>query len=272
MRARGAGRPLRAMGIVETQAVVIQTFKLADADKIAVCMTEKSGLIRGVAHGARRLKSKFGASLEPFTLIRLTYFEKESRELVTIKESEILKSYFDAAKDAEVVRALGYLAELVKEFAPPHQPDEKLFKMLRACIEATANNPNLLQAITVYTELWTLKLTGLLPGARECGSCGARLGVQGAGVYISPEGALRCQSCRQAGWQRISAEEHELLASMRVQGPKDWAETFKATSDGGRQSVSDIAGRLVRRALEREPRASRSAHTATRTNGGEINE
>ena len=87
MRARGAGRPLRAMGIVETQAVVIQTFKLADADKIAVCMTEKSGLIRGVAHGARRLKSKFGASLEPFTLIRLTYFEKESRELVTIKES-----------------------------------------------------------------------------------------------------------------------------------------------------------------------------------------
>ena len=176
------------------------------------------------------------------------------------------------AKDEEVVRALGYLSELVKEFAPPHQPDERLFKMLRACIEATANNPNLLQAITVYTELWTLKLTGLLPGARECGSCGARLGVRGAGVYISPEGALRCQSCRQAGWQRISAEEHELLASMRVQGPKDWAETFKATSDGGRQSVSDIAGRLVRRALEREPRASRSAHTAARTNGGEIDE
>ena len=89
------------MGIVETKAVVIQTFKLADADKIAVCMTEKAGLIRGVARGARRLKSKFGASLEPFTLIRLTYFEKESRELVTIKESEILKSYFGAAKDSE---------------------------------------------------------------------------------------------------------------------------------------------------------------------------
>ena len=267
MRAE-AGPPIRAMGIVETQAIVIQTFKLADADKIAVCMTEKAGLIRGVARGARRLKSKFGASLEPFTLIRLTYFEKESRELVTIKESEILKSYFGAAQDAEVVRALGYLAELVKEFAPPHQPDERLFRMLRACIEATANNPKLFHAITVYTELWTLKLTGLLPEARECGSCGARLGGPGVGAYISQEGALRCQSCRQGGWQRIGAEEHELLASMRVRGPKDWAETFEATSDVGRQSVSDIAGRLVRRALEREPRASRSPHTAARTDGG----
>ena len=259
------------MGIVETKAVVIQTFKLADADKIAVCMTEKAGLIRGVARGARRLKSRFGAGLEPFTLIRLTYFEKESRELVTIKESEILRSYFEAAKDSEVVSALGYLSELVKEFAPPNQPDQRLFKMLRACIEATASNPNLLQAITVYTELWTLKLTGLLPEARECGSCGARLGGAGVGVYISPEGALRCQSCRQGGWQRISAEEQELLASMRIQGPKDWAETFRATSDGGRQSVSEIAGRLVRRALEREPRARRTPDAAART-GGEIDE
>jgi DNA repair protein RecO (recombination protein O) len=60
------------MGLVETQAIVLQTYKLADADKIVLCMTEKSGLVRGVARGARRLKSKFGASLEPFTLINLT--------------------------------------------------------------------------------------------------------------------------------------------------------------------------------------------------------
>src|SRR5256886_4946279 len=82
------------MGIVETQAIVIQTFKLADADKIAVCMTEKAGLIRGVAHGARRLKSRFGASLEPFTLIRLTYFEKESdRKSTRLNSSHSQISY-----------------------------------------------------------------------------------------------------------------------------------------------------------------------------------
>src|SRR5947209_70867 len=123
------------MAIIETRAIVLQTFKLADADKIAVCITEEDGLVRGVALGAGRQKSKFGSSLETFTMIRLTYFEKEARELVTIRDAEILKSYFGAARDAEVVRTLGYLAELVKEFAPPHQADERLFKMLRACID-----------------------------------------------------------------------------------------------------------------------------------------
>jgi len=252
------------MGIVETQAIVLQTFKLADADKIAVCMTEKAGLVRGVARGARRLKSKFGAGLEPFTLIRLTYFEKESRELVTIKEAEILKSYFGAARDAEVLQAMGYLAELVREFAPPHQADEKLFKMLRACTDAAATHTELLQPITVYAELWALKLTGLLAEPRECGGCGKRLGGTGEGAYISAEGVLRCRLCRQGGWQAIGTDVHELLTSMRVLGPKAWAETCRATSPEGRQSISDIARRLVLRALKREPRVSKS-HASLRT-------
>jgi len=247
------------MGIVETEAIVLQTYKLADADKIVVCMTEKSGVVRGVARGARRLKSKFGAGLEPFTLIRLTYFEKESRELVTIKESEILRSYFDAAKDADIVQALGYLAELVKEFAPPHQVDEKLFKMLRASIDASVRNPELLHPITVYAELWTLKLTGLLADAKECGGCGRRLGEAGIDVFISLEGALRCHSCRQGGGQRISAGVHGLLTSMRVLGPKAWAEACAATSQEDGQFISSTAGRLVRRALEREPRSNRAS-------------
>ena len=43
------------MGLVETQAIVLQTYKLADADKIVLCMTEKAGLVRGVARGTDAL-------------------------------------------------------------------------------------------------------------------------------------------------------------------------------------------------------------------------
>src|SRR5919202_3131551 len=100
------------MGLVETEAIVLHTHKLADADKIVVSMTEKAGLVRGVARGARRLKSRFGASLEPFTLINLTFFEKETRELVTIKSAEIVRSYFGAAGDADVIEGLVYILEL----------------------------------------------------------------------------------------------------------------------------------------------------------------
>ncbi|PYS79650.1 MAG: DNA repair protein RecO [Acidobacteria bacterium] len=255
------------MGLVETEAVVLHTHKLAEADKIAVCMTESAGLIRGVAHGARRLKSRFGAALEPFTLVNLTFFEKEARELVTIKSAEIIKSYFDAARDVEGLAALEYLAELVREFAPPHQPDPKLFRMLRACVDALAKEPENSRALLSYCELWVLKLAGFLPDYRVCAGCGKPLGgAQGGDVHVGPEGVLRCRICRQAG-QAISAEAYRLLSAIRVSGPCVWSRSYFAVSARDQQTVSEMAQRLVRRVLEREPKSGKLVQAERPTDG-----
>ena len=77
------------MGLIETEGLVLKSYSLAEADKIVVFLTQEHGLVRGVAKGAKRLKSKFGGSLEPFSIVRLTYFQKEDRELVSIQQSEI---------------------------------------------------------------------------------------------------------------------------------------------------------------------------------------
>jgi DNA repair protein RecO (recombination protein O) len=247
------------MGLVETQAIVLQTYKLADADKIVLCMTEKAGLVRGVARGARRLKSKFGASLEPFTLIQLTFFEKETRELVTIKGAEIVKSYFQASGSPEAFEGLVYILELVKEFAPPHHADERLFKMLRACVDFLAGAPARANAVSAYAELWTLKLTGFLPDFKTCGDCGTPLGESFVGQrYISHEGVIWCQNCRKGGAHPLGAEAYRLLSSTRFEGPANWSGNFEGTEEASRRVVAETARRLVRRALEREPRAGKS--------------
>ena len=245
------------MGLVETQAIVLQTYKLADADKIVLCMTENAGLVRGVARGARRLKSRFGASLEPFTLIHLTFFEKETRELVTIKSAEIVRSYFDAARDAYKVAALERLVELVREFAPPHQADERLFRMLRACIEALAGGVDP-AAVYTYCELWVLKLTGFLPDMKACGGCGRRLREPSAReLYLTQEGVVWCPACRSGGARTLERDTYELLYAARGLKPGDWALEYSRHTLDARQSASEIARALVRRALEAEPRAGR---------------
>jgi DNA repair protein RecO (recombination protein O) len=250
------------MGIVETQAIVLQTYQLADADKIVLCMTEKAGLVRGVARGARRLKSKFGASLEPFTLINLTFFEKETRELVTFKGAEIVKSYFDAAGNSQAFEGMVYLLELIKEFALPHQADERLFKMLRACVDFLAQNPSEVNAVSAYSELWTLKLTGFLPEFRACGVCGVPLDDSYRGQrFISHEGVVWCQACGTGGAHPLGGEVYSLLSSTRRSGPQEWAQKYSAAVEESRRFVSETARRLVRRALEREPRAARTSRT-----------
>ncbi len=87
------------MGLVETEGLILKSYNLGDADKIIVLLTQSEGLVRGVAKGAKRLKSRFGGTLEPFSIIDLTYFQKEERELVSIRQIELVTSYFEKASN-----------------------------------------------------------------------------------------------------------------------------------------------------------------------------
>lgn len=249
------------MGLFETEAIILRTYRLAEADKIVVCLTRKSGLIRGVARGARRLRSRFGASLEPFTHVNLSYFEKEGRELVSLRHAEILRSHFGLARSAEAFAVLEYLGELAAEFAPPHQADEKLFRMVRACVEAAAQAPDQLGLIACYYEVWILKLSGLLPDVRACGACGRGFRREGERVFFNFESSLRCVKCTGGGWAQLSPEAFARLCAAQTQGPAEWAgEGTQAGSVRAEAELSGLTRRLIERALEREPRGRR-AHT-----------
>src|SRR5882672_11930573 len=90
------------MALTETEALVLRTYNLAEADKIVVCLTRNEGLVRGVARGSRRVKNRFGAALEPFTLLHLTYYQKETQELVSMRQAEIVKSNFNLFRDPDM--------------------------------------------------------------------------------------------------------------------------------------------------------------------------
>lgn len=241
------------MGLVETEAVVLRTYKLAEADKIVVCLTRDAGVVRGVARGARRLKSRFGASLEPFTLVSVSYFAKEGRELVSYRDAEILRSYFGLARDAETVATLEYLAELALEFAPPNDPDERLFRMVRACLEAVAQEPAGVHALARYYELWILRLSGFLPDLRACADCRRALERQET-AYIGLDSSLRCAQCAGEAGLRVSAEARAHWRRMSQKGPGEWAEGFKQLQSPAQSELGEAAQRLIARALERIPR------------------
>jgi DNA repair protein RecO (recombination protein O) len=242
------------MGVSETDAIVLRTYKLAEADKIAVFLSQHSGVMRGVARGARRLKSKFGASLEPFTLISLSYYEKEGQELVSIREAEILRSFFELSTNTEVVVALEYIGGLILEFAPPHEPNEKVFRMLRACLEAVASAPEALRQITRYCEVWLLKLSGFLPDLRSCLNCKESFGESKEKAYLGIDGALRCVRCAHKADMPLGVETLAHLRNTQRLTPADWAQNTAKASETALKELSQVTERLITRALERLPR------------------
>jgi len=242
------------MGLAETEAIVLRTYKLAEADKIIVFLSQHAGVMRGVARGARRLKSKFGASLEPFTLISLSYFEKEGQELVSISQTEILRSHFELSKNTEVVSALEYLAGLILEFTPPHEPNEKIFRMFRACLEATLESPADLRQITRYCEVWLLKLAGFLPGLNSCVNCKESFGEKSAKTYLGIDGALRCERCAHKADMPVGVEATARLRATQRLSPAAWARAGDASTESARKELSQMTERLITRALERLPK------------------
>jgi DNA repair protein RecO (recombination protein O) len=242
------------MGVSETEAIVLRTYKLAEADKIAVFLSQNSGVMRGVARGARRLKSKFGAALEPFTLVNLSYFEKEGQELVSIRQAEILRSYFGLSKNTEIVVALEYIGGLLLEFTPPHEPNEKIFRMIRACLEAIASTPDNLRHITRYCEVWLLKLSGFLPDLRACVKCEKTLSGNKESSYLGTDGALRCAQCAHKLDLAVSVEATTHLRATQHLAPGDWGRSVSDVSEAVLKELSQITQRLITRALERLPK------------------
>jgi len=240
------------MRLVTTDAIVLRSYNLAESDRIVVCLTRSSGLVRAVAKGARRMKSRFGAALEPFTLIKLSFHERENRDLVTMSAAEILKSHFSLSSNLDTAEVLAYMGELVTEFAPPHETDERLFRMLTACVEALAEQSGSERALTRYFEIWLLRLAGLFPDFRACASCGATVDPK-ASVAVDVELRLFCGKCAPVNANAFSPQVIEIVRATHQLSPGNFAAQH-TLSERQYAELGDLTHRLITRAIERRPR------------------
>jgi DNA repair protein RecO (recombination protein O) len=238
------------MPLHETEAFVLRTYTLKEADKICVFLTRDAGKLRGVAHGARKLKSRFGASLEPFTEVALIYFQKEHRELVSISGCEILQSQFTAVTSSEMLGVLHYFAELAIEFLPDHEPNERVYRLIGATLKALRREPGEdWNALIRYFEVWLLRLGGFFPDLRRCARCRRDLGRE-ASIWLTEESAPLCTSCTDRRGVELRPDARRAIQEMGEQSPS----RFNATAREARAlaQIGAITTRLIQRALERE--------------------
>jgi recombinational DNA repair protein (RecF pathway) len=149
------------MPLYTADALVLRTYKLAEADRIVVFLTRDRGKKRGVAPHARRPRSRFTGALEPLTEVRVAYFEKERRELVNLNYAETVRSPL-AAANPESLAYSHYFAELIDACAADADADERLFRLGCSVLDALATGvPS--DALARYFECWLLRLQGVYP-------------------------------------------------------------------------------------------------------------
>jgi DNA repair protein RecO (recombination protein O) len=206
------------MPLYTTEAIILRTFKLGEVDRIVVFLTRDRGKRRGVAQGARRMRSRFGGALEPLTRVGVTYFEKESRELVSLNYAEPLSSPLWSVR-GDALGHTGYFAELIDECALEGDADERLYRLGSAVIDAlTAGAP--IEPLARYFEYWLLRLQGVYPSILACAACGAHLGGEShaAAVLMPGDRAYRCVPCAGHAASRAVTLSGEAVAFLRASG------------------------------------------------------
>ena len=200
-----------------SEAIVLRTYPLKEADLVVSFLTRDQGKLRGVARRARRPKGGFGASLERLSHGKMFYFQRETRELVNLDACELIHSHFGLHGDNTVSVALDFISEVSDQFLPAAEVNEKYFRLLLATLEHLRHSArNVWRAVT-YFSVWAVRLAGLLPALDVCMSCGTWLNDpdQPERAYFRPgaEG-LFCSACRTPGCSEMSLESRAIAAEM----------------------------------------------------------
>ena len=118
------------MGLRSTAAIVSRTMRMTGSSKLVSLLTDRYGLVKVMAKGARRPKSRYGASLEPVTLVDCMYYHKDTREIQTLSEAEIVEPYSILKDDIRLFSVASCMAEIAETQTARDDPSSGTFPLL----------------------------------------------------------------------------------------------------------------------------------------------
>jgi len=204
---------LTLMPLHDSEAIILQSYPLGEADRLVSFLSRTTGRMRGVAAGARKPKSRFGSTLERLSHVRMWYSERENRELVRITQCEIIESFIDAFRDYASSIALALFSEITQAILPDREPSDANFRLLLLASQEVkkSGKPELPLA---YFALWSVKLGGWLPALDNCAKCGRKIGAGDPALFSVRASAVLCSNCRTPGMRTLSPAARAAAGTM----------------------------------------------------------
>ena len=244
------------MTLFDSDALILRTWPVNEADLVVSFFTRDYGKIKGVAKAALKSRKRFGGALEPMTQARAFFADRPRQELVRLDQLELLRSPLSDAVDYARISVLSFYAEVLEESLQEHDPQETVFRLALAVLEQTTVAQPWMPL--TYFSLWMTRLMGWLPDLTSCTACGERFAPGEASFHPAADG-LFCARHRQGAGSVLSADSW-MLAQQILRAPV----TAFAEGDWSRRRGQDLR-RFTLQALERHlERRLRSAEAIAR--------
>ena len=236
------------MALYRDEAVVLRTQKRGEADRIITLFTREHGRVRAVAKGVRRTKSKFGARLEPGSLVDIQLYVGKTFDVVTQVES--LENFGDAlAADYRKWTIASTILEAAERFTSNEgEPALQQFLLLIGALKALSYESHEPSLVLDAYLLRSLSIAGYAPSMTICSNCEA----PGPHKYFSlVGGGSVCIDCRPSASATPAPETLQLMSDLLT---GNW-EGADASDPKNRREASGLVAAYLQWHLERELRS-----------------
>jgi DNA repair protein RecO (recombination protein O) len=176
------------------RALVLRKTKLGEADLIVTLLASDGSQVRAVAKGARKPRSRFGARVEPYSIVDLLLHT--GRTLEVIAEAESVAPHGGLRSDLDRSSAASVIADVLDKISLQGQVEPKLFDMASVTLDVLEEAPiEALRAVVAAFLLKALAMQGYRPVFDACASCGAVADATGAVPFSMEAGGCLCDDC-----------------------------------------------------------------------------
>jgi DNA repair protein RecO (recombination protein O) len=183
-----------------TEAVVLRSFRLGEADRVLHLYTSTHGRVGAVAKGIRKTKSRFGGRLEPFSHAEVMLY-RGSGELQTVTGASLVASHRQIREEPYRLRVGLIGLEAMLRLFPEQEANERAFTALTRFLDVLDEVPACdrrpaLEPAALSFQLKLLWLSGYLPHLESCVECGADENLV---AYLPASGGAVCDACDTGG-------------------------------------------------------------------------
>ncbi|WP_173443032.1 DNA repair protein RecO [Selenomonas ruminantium] len=197
------------MASYQTAAVVLGSKNWGEADKMMTLFTYDRGLVEAAAFGCRRPRSPLAAGMQMFSSIEVQL--SEGKRVDTVRQCTLKKHYKKLSEDLEVMAYGSFVAEFLREFLPPGQPEPQMFARLLYILDSfEVRNPRVTALMAV---IQLLEFTGMQLHFEHCLHCGAP--VDGEAYLSFNAGGVLCADCREPGAEPLPDSLRRFILELR---------------------------------------------------------
>jgi len=200
-------------------AVVLRHADWGEADRLLTLYTRQQGMVRALAKGARKITSRKGGHLQPFT--HITVQLARGRDLLIVTQVETLNAFLPLHDDLVKLSYASYVVELLLRFSYEEEGgNPTIFRLLVETLDRIEKESEAWLAVRYY-EMRLLDAVGFRPQLFECANCGREILPQDQ--FFSFTGGVTCSRCGQGlpNLAKISVETLKYLRHFQRSSYKD---------------------------------------------------